>query len=44
MIRCPVAGTRYSFQLPGLDPDSIKSGFVSALKSSWPLEVISKSA
>ena len=33
MIRCPVvfAGTRYSFQLPGLDSDSIKSGFVSAL-------------
>ena len=33
MIRCPVvfAGIRYSFQLPGLHSDSIKSGFVSAL-------------
>ena len=33
-LRCPVVfeGTRYSFQLPGEDSDSLKSGFVSALK------------
>ena len=36
LIGCPVvfAGTRYSFQIPGLDSDSIKSGFVSALQFS----------
>ena len=39
MIRCPVVftGTRYSFQLPGLDSDSIKSGFASALEIIKPV-------
>ena len=39
-IRCLVvfADTRYSFQLPGLDSDSIKSGFVSALDHTLNIE------